>query len=603
MRGYDEELIEEIRYRNDIVEVISEYVPLRRAGKNYLGLCPFHHERTPSFTVSPEKQMFYCFGCQAGGNLFTFLMKKDNMSFLDAVRTLAERAGVPLPQEEGSPEEAQRRKERELTLQVLALAAEFYHRVLLESGKGEEARRYLKSRGLEDETVSRFHLGWAPAEWEALTSTLVRRGFSPDLLVRAGLASPREQGSGCYDRFRGRVMFPIRDRRGRVLGFGGRVLGDGQPKYLNSPETRLFNKRSVLFGLDLAAGAIRSAGRAVVVEGYMDVITAHQHGITNTVASLGTALSREQAALVRQYAPLAILAYDSDTAGEKATLRGLDIFGDLGVEVRVATLPEGKDPDEFLRRQGSEAFRRVLDRAVPLFEFRFRLACRQHDTATVQGKVKVVAEVAQLLAAMDNAVERTAYIQRVARALGVAPDAVATEVQKLAGRRPGWARDTSRARDNTKSKSGVAKNPRQLPAHVRAELDILRFALRDPAAAARVYQELGSDSFSLDVHRMIAGAIFEVMERGGAVDPGQIVSGLDDEGAIELVTRLALDNVIYFQPERTLADCITTVKEHRLKERIAALQEQIRDLEARGEKVDQRLLAEYLNLVRTTKLH
>ncbi|HEY8505085.1 MAG TPA: DNA primase, partial [Gemmataceae bacterium] len=405
MRGRRDDVVEEVRSRVDIVDVVSDYVTLRRAGKNYVGLCPFHDEDTPSFTVSPDRQMFYCFGCQKGGDVFTFLMEQRGLDFRQALEVLAERAGVALPERALTPEQRRELERRRRLLDLLERAARYFENLLQRSPGAEGARRYVRERGLQPATVHAFRLGWSEPEWAALSAGLRERGVDDDLLVEAGLAVRKEDGS-LYDRFRGRLMFPILDERGRVIAFGGRAFGDDQPKYLNSPETPLFQKSRVLYALDRARGPMRQHGRALIVEGYMDAVTAHQAGFDYAVASLGTALGLEQARVLTRYASRVYIAYDADAAGEQATLRGLEHFARLGyaADVLIVRLPAGHDPDSFIRERGAAAFQELLDRAQPLVDYVFDRALAAHDTARPEGKGQVVRAVAPWWGALASPV-------------------------------------------------------------------------------------------------------------------------------------------------------------------------------------------------------
>ncbi|MBC7324858.1 MAG: DNA primase, partial [Moorella sp. (in: Bacteria)] len=378
--------------RVDIVEVIGSYLQLKKRGRNYVGLCPFHKEKTPSFTVSPDKQMFYCFGCGAGGDVFAFLMKQDGLSFPEAVKSLAARAGLDLAGGEESPLARQQRQWKERLYELGAIAASFYYRLLMRHPVAAPARAYLQQRGVKGETARLFELGYAPASGTALVTYLRRQGFTSREIDQAGLSASRPP-AGTADRFRARLMFPIKDSRGRVIGFGGRTLGEGQPKYLNSPETVLFHKGRHLYGLHLALPGIRRQNRAILVEGYMDMIAAWQHGLDNVVASLGTALTPEQARELKKYAREVIIAFDADTAGEAATLRGLDILAAAGLQVRVLQLPSGKDPDEFLAAHGAAAFRELVETSSSLMEFRINKAVSQYDPARPLGRKAIMAAI------------------------------------------------------------------------------------------------------------------------------------------------------------------------------------------------------------------
>lgn len=484
---FGDSLLDEIRAKTDIVGVIGEYVQLKKRGANFLGLCPFHQEKTPSFTVSPDKQMFYCFGCQTGGNVFSFLMQREGLSFAEAVEQLAARAGVAIPDKtslRASPQDLavreQRKKEIELLYEVTELAARYFHKALLKSPEAEKARAYLKRRGIQPATVETFRLGYSLESWNDLHKYLRGKGYTDALLERAGLVA-RGRGAGrgrseeppdaeattataapaaeavadtaapaiathspttepaapaappapasYYDRFRGRLMFTISDHRGRPIGFGARALRDGdEPKYLNSPETPLFSKGRGLYAIHLAAQSIRQGRRALVAEGYMDVIGCHEFGFDFAVASMGTAFTVDQARALRRLTDTVVTAFDSDTAGTQATIRGLEILTASDFKVRVAEIPGGKDPDECLRAEGGRvAFGQAVDEAVPLAEYRFRLACRRYDPATIEGRVAAVQDLLPVLAGIESPLERDEYLRDFARRLPVPEESLRLE--------------------------------------------------------------------------------------------------------------------------------------------------------------------------------
>lgn len=605
MGRYRDDFIEEVRSRNDIVEVISQYVTLKKAGKNYLGLCPFHSERTPSFTVSPEKQMFYCFGCQAGGNVITFLMKRDNLTFTEALKFLADRAGLRLPGAAISPEEARRLREREGLYAALESAATYFEQQLSGSRAGNEALEYLRGRGLSRDIIARFRIGYAPPDGEALISHLLHKGFSVAVLEKAGLAVGMRGAP--VARFRHRVMFPISDRQGRIIAFGGRVLDGSQPKYLNSPETGLFNKRETWYGLHLAREAIRYQGRAIIVEGYMDLVTAYGQGIENVVASLGTSLSREQVKAILQYTGEVIIAYDADTAGQQATMRGLELVKEMGGEVRVAMMPAGADPDAFLRREGRQAFLRLVEEALPLVEYRLELARRRYDSSTLAGRVRIVRELVPVLAAMDNAVEQAAYLKQVAQDMGVPEEALRLEIKKTMERK-GTGRENRNIKGeirNTKDSIAVANSggeaPWLTPARLAAEKSLLRLMLEDNQSAFSVRTEVGPEDFGHPVHREIAATIYSLAEKGQPWTPSALADRLPGE-ALRLISRWSLEET---EPPaaagKVVRDCIKTLREHKMKRRLQEIQEQIRCLERRGERASRELLREYQELVRDYK--
>lgn len=431
-------VVDEIKNRIDIVDFISGYVPLKKAGRNYKGLCPFHSEKTPSFIVFPDSQSWHCFGaCGTGGDIFTFLMKRENLDFGEALRVLAARAGVQL--EPVTPAKAAEQEQEERLFAINAAAAEYFHDLLLSSEQAEHARAYLEKRGVTPDSWRTFKLGYSLDEWHALQNHLRGRGFRHEDVVEVGLIIQREGGEGYYDRFRGRLMFPIRDIRGRVIGFGGRVLDASEPKYMNSPQSAIFDKGSVLYGIDLARGPIRSLNQVVIVEGYMDVIMAHQHGIGNVVASMGTALTETQLRTLSRLTKRFALALDSDAAGSAATLRGLDTAratldrevkpvpvgpglirfeSSLKVDLRIVTLPPGKDPDEIIR-ESPDAWATLLAQAVPLVDYYFQIVTAELDLTTAKGKSEAVQRLKPVLQDIGDPIQRQHYIQRLARLVRV----------------------------------------------------------------------------------------------------------------------------------------------------------------------------------------
>lgn len=411
-RRFDKNLIEQIQKANDIVSVISENVPLHKKGNTYWGCCPFHNEKTPSFAVTPSKGLFHCFGCKAGGNVFSYVQKYDNISFPEAVIKLAERAGIDLPEEEKSPSQIAYEEKLDQMREVNRLAAEFYHHQLMNTPEGKMALAYLKGRGLREETIKEFKLGYAPTSWDKLTQALRGRQFSDDILMMAGLS--RRSKDRVYDYFRNRVMFPICDGRGSVIAFGGRVMDDSQPKYLNSSETVIFNKGKLLFAFDKAYKSIREKKQAILVEGYMDVIALHNKGIKNVVASLGTAFTPFQSQILMRQVEEIILAYDMDGAGRQAARRAMDILGQTDLKVRVLQMPDGKDPDEFIKRHGVKEFDQLVVEALTPFDFLLNEALLAHDRDTLDGKMAVLKDIFPFVAKEKQEIKRQGYLKAIA---------------------------------------------------------------------------------------------------------------------------------------------------------------------------------------------
>jgi DNA primase len=468
-------VIDEVKDRLDTVEVIRSYVPLKKAGRNYKGLCPFHSEKTPSFVVFPETGTWHCFGaCGTGGDVFTFVMKQENLEFGEALRMLARRAGVEL--EAQSPEAAEARKRLDLLRELNQVAAAYFHHLLRNSDEAARARAYLERRGLTWETVERFQLGYALDQWDGLLRYLTDKGYTLEDIHEVGLIIRRDDASGYYDRFRGRVVFAIRDHSGKTIGFGARVLGDDVPKYINSPQTPLFDKSSVLYGLDQAKAGIRIAGQAVIVEGYMDVLMAHQHGINNVVAQMGTALTETQLRLLKRHTQRFVLALDSDVAGDQATLRGLDVARQvmdrevvpvptarglirfeerLAADIRIVALPAGLDPDEVIR-DSPDRWAQLLDQAKPVMDYYFDALTADLDLSTARGKADAVRALGPLVAEVGDRVQRTHYLQLLARMVQTDERALWQQIKADTGsQRPRRSRSADRDEHRGKAQIGL----------------------------------------------------------------------------------------------------------------------------------------------------
>ena len=429
-----EEKIAEIKDACNIVDVVGETVLLKKAGKNYLGLCPFHAEKTPSFTVSPDKQMFYCFGCGEGGNVFSFLMKQQGTSFPETVKLLAERTGVALPEQRQTPEQKRRLSEREAILDLNDLTVGLYQKTLQRDPRGQAARDYLSKRGFQPEVIEAYRIGFAPAGWDNLTRYFERRGVPLDVAYKAGLVAPRRQGQGYYDRFRERIIFPIANHRGKVIAFGGRVLDDALPKYLNSPETEVYRKSHSLYGLDIAQAHCRAAERVYIVEGYFDVIALYQNGIRNAVGTLGTALTNHHVRMLRGYigqTGRAILVFDSDDAGIKAAHRSIEIFAREFVDARILVLPPGHDPDTFMTKFGPEAFIEKAHEAKGIMPFLIDAAIERHGTG-MEGRIKTLGDVAEPMAAFEDPVARSVYIKYLSERVDIDEAAILEKIRQMA---------------------------------------------------------------------------------------------------------------------------------------------------------------------------
>ena len=545
MASFAAHVLDEIRARVDIVELVGQWVNLKRTGANWKGLCPFHNEKTPSFTVHPKKNIFHCFGCGAGGDAFTFLMRQDRLAFPEAVRALAQRAGVDLPEE--------RRGESDGALEtlrhVMAQAAEIYTAALW-GRDGERARAYLEGRGIDAEVARGFGLGWAPEGWDHLLGQMKARGVEAEALAQAGLARPRQTGAGFYDLFRGRLVFPIRDSQGRVIAFGGRGLGREEPKYINSPETPLYVKGQTLYALDLARAAMREKHRGIVVEGYVDCLMAHQHGFPETVAALGTAFTPAQLSLLQRHAEEVITVFDADAAGGKASARAEEMMEemmtlrDLGwsvaqtgrferagyFPVKVAVLPAGHDPDSLLRAEGADAFRSRLAEARSILSFVMARALEAEDLGTERGRARAHARVSLLLSKVANAEEATGLARQAARQLGVDATQLWIEARQLQGAR---ARQGRLDRPDSTPAGSID----HWPAPSLAERDLLVLLLRVPEARAELLPLLEEEDVAHPGLRALMGALRHAPE--GPVEA--LMPELASEGERGLLAGLLMD--------------------------------------------------------------
>lgn len=514
---YPEELIEEVRTRNDIVEVISGYVRLQKKGSNYFGLCPFHNEKSPSFSVSPGKQMYYCFGCGAGGNVITFLMEYENQTFPEAVRTLAQRAGIALPEADDSKEARQADSRRAKLLEINKEAAKYFY-YQLRTERGCVGMEYLRKRELSDETMNHFGLGYANKYSNDLIQYLKSKGYSEDLIRDAGLCNVDEK-HGMYDKFWNRVMFPIQDINHRVIGFGGRVMGDGKPKYLNSPETEIFDKSRNLYGLNFARTSRK--GNVILCEGYMDVIAMHQAGFTQAVASLGTAFTSGQASLLRRYANEILLSYDSDGAGVNAALRAIGILKEAGMTGRVINLEPYKDPDEFIKALGGEEFQKRLDHAENSFFFELRQLQKNYDLSDPEQKTAFHREIARKLCTFSEEVERENYIEAVAQKYHIGFE----NLRRLVGT---YAAQTGLAQPVIRPKSGVQKKNTAAEGIKNSQKLLLTWLVEQPQLYRQISKYISPKDFTEGLYEKVADRLFEELEQGN-INPASIISMFEEE--------------------------------------------------------------------------
>lgn len=595
-----DEVIDEIRAANDIVSVISDYVRLKKQGRNYGGLCPFHTEKTPSFMVNADKQIFRCFGCGEGGNVFSFIMKRENLSFPEAVRHLARRAGITVP-EEDNPERRALLREQKQAFEANELARDFYQYILKNHDLAREARDYLLNRGITSDTIDRFQIGFAPPSWDGLLRFMKKKGYQAAVLEKLGLVLPRTKGApGYYDRFRNRIIFPVWNVQGKVVGFGGRVMDDTLPKYLNSPETPLFNKGLLLYGLNKAADSIRRLDQVIIVEGYMDVITCHQAGVTNVVASLGTAFTREQGKLLLRYTRDVVMAYDADTAGVNAAMRGWQLLDDIGCRVKVVSIPDGKDPDEFIRNYGADRFRTLVSQeAMGLCQYKTEKAMEKYDINKLEGKFKIASEVIPTVRNLSSEIEKEEAIAELARRIHLSPEAIRAEVEKFSkNSRKAWAnRDKiTGLRDNNNAHHAI-DTAKKKDARSEAEDLLLVLMLEDKQVFFRVKEEIGVHFSTRAEYLSIINFLHEIAVKESDYQPAALFDYIKDDSAAKFLGSLLAVEGPKENKIKVIEDCLRTIKEDELRKKREDLLRQMEEADRnRDQALRDRLLVEYSKL-------
>ena len=583
---YPEELVEEVRIKNDIVDVISGYVRLQKKGSSYFGLCPFHNEKSPSFSVSRQKQMYYCFGCGAGGNVFTFIMNYENYSFTEAMKYLAARAGIDLPEAEYSKEAREKADLRAVLLEINKLAAKYFY-AQMKSEQGELAYTYLKRRELSDETITAFGLGYSNKYSDDLYKYLKTKGYLDEYILKAGLISIDER-KGAYDKFWNRVMFPIMDVNNRVIGFGGRVMGDAKPKYLNSPETIVFDKSRNLYGLNRARTSRKTY--LLVCEGYMDVIALHQAGFTNAVASLGTALTSGHASLLKRYVSEVYLTYDSDDAGTKAALRAVPILKEAGLTAKVIRMDPYKDPDEFIKNLGADAFEERIQKARNGFMFSLEILEKSYDMTSPEGKTSFMYEAAKKLNEFEEEIERNNYIEAVASAYHVGHE----DLRKLVGKvaiQSGYAKPAFRPKPVSASE--------KVDGHLKSQKILLTWMIEDEHIFNQIRKYIVPSDFTEDLYRTVAQRLYEQYE-AGLMNPAQILNHFTDEEEHRKVAELFHTKIRELttqqEQEKALKETVIRVKDY-------SIETATKNLEPTNIKGLQQLMEEKRALQDLEKLH
>ncbi|AGF54735.1 MULTISPECIES: DNA primase [Clostridium] len=564
-----EEVIQKIKEQNDIVDIISEDVRLKKSGRNYMGLCPFHNDKSPSFSVSSEKQIYKCFSCGEAGNVFTFVMKYKKLTFVEAAKYLAAKANIPLQIENSENSKISRKKE--LLYKINVEAARYYFSNLQ---RNRTAKDYFLKRGIKEETIKRFGLGYSNDEWQGVINYLRRKGYKNDLLLEAGLVSKSEKSGNIYDKFRNRVMFPVFDVRGKVIGFGGRVLDDSKPKYLNSPETMVFQKGINLYGLNFAVKNKLQEDYIIIVEGYMDLIALHQYGITNAVASLGTALTVNQVRLLRRYVNKVIISYDADVAGQTATLRGLEILRSAGLDVKVLTVPEGKDPDEFVRNNGKDAFLRLINEALPLIDYKIKRAAQGIDLKNQNDLIEYGEKFAEILADL-NPIEKDVYIKKISEETSIKEQALYDLLSQVLTKK--------QKEDNFVNKKGIYGTKLYVePAYLKAERALLKLMLND-----EFYDELKDiikvGDFVMKSHNKIYSLILEGKNEDTINIESYIENRCDDVESSKELTKIKEHEILEFADKsRLISDYLKEVKKFKLKLQIDSLKKEQNKFEKEG---------------------
>ena len=558
---YSDDIIEEVRMKNDIVDVVSQYVKLNRRGNTYFGLCPFHNEKTPSFSVTPSKQMYYCFGCGAGGNVYNFVMEYENYTFGEALQHLADRAGVQLPKIEYSREAREKAEKRATLLEINKLAASYFY-YQLRRENGSQAYTYLINRGVSEDTIKKFGLGYSDKYSDDLYKFLKSKNYSDDLLRESGLFNVDER-HGMYDKFWNRVIFPIMDVNNRVIGFGGRVMGDGKPKYLNSPETKIFDKSRNLYGLNIARTTRKNY--LILCEGYMDVISMHQAGFTNAVASLGTALTSGHASLLKRYTQEVLLLYDSDDAGVRAALRAIPILREAGITSRVVSLKPHKDPDEFIKALGGEEFEKRLEQAMDSFMFRIHMAQKEFTMEEPQGQNRFFERCAQMLLELSDELERNLYIEAIVkdyRGYGISVEDLRKRVNTLALK-------GTPAEQRIQPKTTGAQPRKRDSASEKAQKLMLTWLVTYPGIFDTVVKYIQPSDFVVPLYRQVAEMLYQQHEEGD-VNPARLMNAFIDSEEQREVSSLFNATIHLETPEeqnRAFSDAVLRIRDESLKEK------------------------------------
>jgi len=576
-----DDLIQKIQDQNNIVEIVSDYIQLKKSGRNFKALCPFHSEKTPSFYINPDKQIFHCFGCGVGGNVFSFLMKYNNMNFVEAARHLAEKKGLEIPKSLFVSSQVSDLAKN--LLKINEIAASYFEQSLNQTREGQIGFGYLEKRKIRKETIAKMRLGYALLKGDSLSFIAKEEGISLSLFNKAGLVLPRKAEEGYYDYFRKRIIFPIFNLAGRVIAFGGRVLDDTQPKYLNSPETPIFNKSNVLYGLNFTKENMRKSGKALVVEGYLDFISLYQAGIANAVSSLGTSLTEGQVRLLKRFAKEVILIYDPDVAGTAATLRGIELLLRHQVQVKIVSLDDGLDPDEFIRKCGKSSFVSAVNEAKGFFDYNLDRLMTLHNPRAIQGKIAIVEAMLPWIKLVENSIQRREMLRQISGRVGVEESDVIEEFNKLA------------QREKSPQSSKVI-----LPRYsLDAEGSLIKLILEKGHILDQIKKEIKPEDFSDYSLRQIAEIVWNYGGNDELPSIQSLINSLSDEKSREMITFLILKKTVYQDEKKAIMDCVGNIKKKKKFKRQKELEREIKIAESKGDdEIRKKLLIEFQNLVK-----
>lgn len=568
-------IVDQVRSASDVVEVISGYLSLRQKGKNYFGICPFHAEKTPSFSVNPELQIFHCFGCHAGGNVFSFIMRIESVTFPEAIRLLAQRAGIEIPETDGASNQV---REKEALFFANNLACDWFHQLLREHPEARSAREYLAQRGIDSAIVQEFKLGYSLQAWDGLLKMAQAKNLSPEVLSKAGLIMPKKSGDGFYDRFRGRVMFPIFNLANQVVGFGARrIIEEDSPKYINSPETDIYQKRMILYGLAQTRQDIRSADYAIMVEGYTDLMSMFHQGIRNVVASSGTALTQEQAKLLRRYTTNVLILYDADSAGAIATVRGADILIQNGLEVKVSRLPQGHDPDSYVRAKGVAAVQTLLAQAVPLMEFKIKQLEQDGQFQNPEKKAQSIRSLLQSIALVEDRIRKMFMVKELAERFKMAEPVLWNEIQRL--EKHPMPKIVPKESSPNPTQSAIVPIRLKL-----AEQNLLATLIQRPELIRFAMKVLASDEIRQPQVRDLVERLYERTLQGERLVPAEINRYMDDMELGKIISDAILHQEAALEvQEKMIADCVVVIKKARISAQIDQIREQIRTAQLKNE--------------------